>query len=167
MRKKYIFATVFIVLAICEGFCSDVRGDFGLTNKVHLTITLSTNVVSPNSTVQVHCKMENSWTNAVWIYDSGRAETDSQEFLFDSTGKELDITPDDPNAKARKMFRNRVGSLDVGKTFEWDVVVGISEKTKPGEYRVKIRRGVMVKTGNGDSRIIEKIGSNTPEVHVR
>ncbi len=164
---KHFLTFFFFAFLVGEDCRANGNAAPDFVNKIHLSITLSTNIVSPNSTIRVHCKLENLWTNAISIYDSGRPETDSKEFLLGPDGKETDITPDDPDFKKRTMFYQRFGPVGVGKTYEWDLLAGISDKISPGEYRLQIQRGVRIQIEKGKYRPVEYIRSNLSDVHVR
>jgi hypothetical protein len=138
-----------------------------LPESVHLSITISNKVVNSDAVLLVHCKLRNSWTNAVYVFDSKLPEVDCRQVLVGADGKEFDITPPDPNGTLRRAHANHHLKTEPGEIDEWDVRAKMNETIKPGKYELRIERVVGALPENVHYQVLATIPSNPLAVTVR
>jgi hypothetical protein len=141
--NKFMFKKITIIFAL---ICAlTLRGMAQSTNSpaltlgkniegVHLSITLSNNLINIGSEFFLYAEIENLSTNPIDLVETG-AKTDFDILITNSSGKSYNLTP-----RVRSNTLRLIIKILPFKNEKWSIPVSIGKDISPGPYKLTASR---------------------------
>jgi len=113
---------------------------------VHLTISMSRNVVAVGSTNFVRCCITNSSTNTIYVFDTGGPKYNFEYSLIDRSRKVYNLKPPLPPVVIFSNTLENIPRILPGGTHKSDLEIQVNKTVKPGRYKLEVKRRFLFAT---------------------